>query len=210
MLHISTSDLFPSPGDDDSSLLRLETDLNAVDNRIADLSVALTNMKRPLPQVLTAIDELQTQRDGMARQMERLRQSAATTASKPLAEAKSVLRMFEQTTGTEQHNLRLKLRGLIANMVERVDLTPRKKKNRRIDCLVSVTFAGGGVSFTIDTEGWRNVKDDEALKQVARHNIREIKEALQTGDDQLLEDKHKVNRFVAVPTGSKRKNPTVG
>ena len=78
--------------------------------------------KTAFPQLLTAKADLTTKRDGIKQEIERLRQQEATADSKPLEQAQDILTTLAKKPTRSGTTCGLKLRGLVADIVERVEL----------------------------------------------------------------------------------------
>ena len=92
--------------------------------RLAELQAASGNSKQPVPQLMAAIADLNMKADTIKAEIDRLRQHEATADSKPLEAMKDILTTLAKKPPAERHDLRLKLRGLIADIVEKVELEP--------------------------------------------------------------------------------------
>ena len=152
LYQLQPDDLFARNGKQgDKSIREKEQELVGVEHRVGELEKALANSKQPVPQLLTAIGELQTRREALKGQIENLRQQAVTATAQPVKQVRDILATLATKPEPEQHDLRLKLRGLIAALVEGVELDPYRvgqKTEARIKVIWRDNPLGWGVADT--------------------------------------------------------------
>lgn len=156
VLELQPSDLSTADADT-SSLTALEAELTAVTGRMSELEKSLVNTKKPLAAILTALNELGTQQERLKHDLDQLRQSKSVQASRPLVEAQGVLDAIDAAPEAERHDLRLRLRGLVTNLVESIEITPRKLPNRRTAAQLRIITATEVA--VVDTETVRYLED---------------------------------------------------
>ena len=149
---IKSADLAPLAVDD-GALNKKLSELQGIENRIADLEEALTNLKqkKPLPQVVKAIAEMEGKRQDTLLAIDRLKQAEATRKAKPLEQAKGLVDVLKEGTAEEQRTKRLKLRGLLASLIERIELDPFKHDGR-VGSKIAITMKAGGLRLAFSTD----------------------------------------------------------
>jgi hypothetical protein len=105
-------------------------ELAGMESRLAELEKALTTTKQPVPQLLTAISELTAKRDAIRQQVDRMEARRATVEAKPVKAMHDLLKVIDSKPEGERHGLRLKLRGLVASIVDRVEIEPYRTKGK--------------------------------------------------------------------------------
>ena len=152
LYELKPGDLFPLKGKRGEGIRERERELAGVEHRLADLEKALGNSNQPVPQLLAAISELQSRRDGIKGQIENLRQREATATANPVEQAQDIVATLANKPLPEQHDLRLKLRGLIADIVEGVEIEPYRTDGRRVEARVKVHWRDNPLGWIlIDT-----------------------------------------------------------
>ena len=124
LYQLKPADLFAKPPANDTGIKDKERELRGMDARLKELEAALGDSKQPVPQLMAAISELTAKRDTTTQAIDRLRQHEATATAKPLEQFQDILKTLAQKPEAERHDLRLKLRGLVADIVERIELKP--------------------------------------------------------------------------------------
>jgi DNA invertase Pin-like site-specific DNA recombinase len=140
LYQLRADDLFPAP-DGGTGLAEKRQELAAVEQRAADLEAALTSADstRAVPEIVRAVMELDERRKAIAQEIEKINQTAAVVKARPIETAKSVLAAIESKPESEHHALRLRLRGLISDIVERIDLAPYRS-GRRVETTITVRW----------------------------------------------------------------------
>ena len=156
---IKPSDLMTkqSKGND---LLPMVVQLQGIERRLGELEQALTDPRNTLPEVIKAFRELEAKRDRLQRVMEQKKQVKKT---KPLEQFKSITALLDARSPTERHNLRLKLRGLIQTLVEKITLHPYKEGGR-VGARVVVEMKAGDLRLVLDSK-------DYIGQAIATHDI---------------------------------------
>lgn len=132
----------------------LERELAGVELRKDELQEALSSSRQSVPELVSAIEGLRSRADKLKGTIENLRQQEATRSTQPLEQAQSILSILEKKPEDERHDLRLKLRGLIADVVERVELSPyRVEGKREVEAVITIRLMGD----TEDTIDSRNI-----------------------------------------------------
>ena len=162
LYQLRPDDLFGKHSKSDTkSIKHLEQALHGMAARQAELEAALGDSKQPVPQLLTAIADLNTKAEAIKQEIEALRRHEATADSKPLENFKDIMETLEKKPEAEQHDLRLKLRGLIADIVERIEISPyREKGKRQVEGIIRVHYHNGKPN-EIDTADWQGLDIDE-------------------------------------------------
>jgi hypothetical protein len=153
LYQLKPADLLGKGNNKGDGLREKEQELAGVELRLAELEAALGDSKQPVPQLIAAIAEHNAKRDSIKGQIEQLRQRAATITAKPLEAARDILATLARKPEAERHNLRLKLRGLIADIVSRVEIEPYRK-GQQTEARIAVWWKGGllGIRSTeVDT-----------------------------------------------------------
>lgn len=157
LYQLKPSDLFGKSGKSDNGIKAQQQTLRGVELRLAELQAALGNSKQPVPQLMAAIADLNMKADTIKAEIDRLRQHEATADSKPLEAMKDILTTLAKKPPAEQHDLRLKLRGLVADIVEKVELEPYRNghlpKGQRVEARITI-FAKREISrhhLAVDT-----------------------------------------------------------
>jgi DNA invertase Pin-like site-specific DNA recombinase len=169
LTEIKTEDIAPRKTDDGALLKQIAT-RDGIEKRLGELRQALTNLSpkaMPIPDVLSAITEFKEQRALLNEKIERLQQEQAAIEDKPLQQAKDLLELIDSKPDKEKHLLRLKLRGLIATLIERITLDPYKV-GRECRVRIVVEFkSGASVSITPDKEGIWHYRSSDNKKMRA-------------------------------------------
>ena len=135
---LKQGDILPAKGKQNDNGIGLKRrELAGMEARLVELEAALGDNKQPVPQLLTAITELTAKRDGLRGMIERMNRTGATAKSKPIEAIHDLLSVIEAKPEDERHDLRLKLRGLIADVVEVVEVEPRKD-GRRVEVRLTI------------------------------------------------------------------------
>jgi hypothetical protein len=165
LYQLKPSDLFPAKsGKTANGLREKERELAGMAARLAELEAALGDTRQPVPQLVAAITDLTTRQDALRGQIERLRQTEATATSKPLEAAQGLLETLDGKPEAERHDLRLKLRGLIADLVERVDLEPYRA-GRQVEARITL-HCRNALSVETDTGGFKGVAGNPSEDQI--------------------------------------------
>ena len=154
LYQIKPTDLFPKTAKSYNGIKDKERELVGVELRIAEIDKAATaaDSKTSVADLLKWKTEATTKADGIKQEIETLRQHEATTASKPLENFKDILTTLEKRPEAEQHDLRLKLRGLIADIVERVELVPYRNGRQRVEAELAVYWKDPALpNLSVDT-----------------------------------------------------------
>ena len=92
---------------------------------------------------MVALAELNAKRDNLQGRIEALRQRTATVTAKPVEQVRDILEALAKKPEAEQHDLRLKLRGLVADILERVELKPYKANGgRAVEAVITMKLKG--------------------------------------------------------------------
>ena len=131
-------------------------ELTGVEARLAELEAALTGSTQPVPQLLAAISELTAKRDGLRRGIEGKKARKATVKARPIKAVHDLLKVIEAKPEDERHDLRLKLRGLVASIVDRVEIEPYRRESksgkRTIEARIKLYWQGCSVSDYIGVD----------------------------------------------------------
>jgi hypothetical protein len=124
-------------------------ELAGVQARLDELVAMMGNTTMRLPtEVGKVVEELNGRRQRLQADIERHKQDEATRQSKPLEQFHTIFDALKEATGGDKHSLRLKMRTLIASLVERIELEPLSQtdgRHKRIGCNVVIRLRGGGV-----------------------------------------------------------------
>jgi len=148
LIEIKHDDLETRPKSNDGLLNRKVAELAGIETRIAELDEALTGSKRPVAALVKAIEDMEAKREKVKAAIDQLKREQAAADSQPWEEAKDILELLAAKSGQEEHNLRLKLRGLIALIVDRIVIDPHKI-NGRVGATIAVKLKSGD-AFTVE------------------------------------------------------------
>ncbi len=121
-------------------------ELAGIDQRMLQLDKALldtTDAAPDIPQLRSAIAELRQRRNDVQVEIDAMRQTQAAAGQEPLGEFKDILVYIGGKPAEEQHELRLRLRTLIGQMVEGIRLDPFKIGHRSV-CHIDMQLKPGG------------------------------------------------------------------
>lgn len=167
LFQIKPSDLAPGKEPDPSAAKRAE--LSVKEARLRELRDALTTSNKPVSEIVAAIAELSTACDSIRKQIDALKGSQAAAKAKPLRGVQTISQMLERAPEAEQHDLRLKLRGLIAAVVERIELTPRKAEDgKTVESKISVVFKDCSIVGTLHGDTSGGLESAKVLRDVIR------------------------------------------
>ena len=152
IFQIKPSDLLPARQSD--GLADKRGELAGVTARLADLEAALTTSTEPVPALLTAISALSARRDALRQEIESAEVSKAVGKLKPLKGIRDVLGVIEKAPEAERNSLRLKLRGLIASIVERIEIDPYKLPDSRVVEAGIVVHFRDGIALLSASDTW--------------------------------------------------------
>ena len=85
--------------------------------RLEELDKLATDTKTPLDKLLKWKTDMEAKQAALKGRIEGMRRHEAVAVSKPLEATKDLLKTLARKPEAEQHDLRLKLRGLIADLV---------------------------------------------------------------------------------------------
>lgn len=169
-----------------SGLAEKQQELSGVDGRLSELREAMANPEMGnLPAILSAVASLEKRRAGLSAEIDRLKEETYT--DKSLTNAKDVCQMLREAGPEGKHVLRLRLRSLIAELVEAVYLKPEKHYGR-VYYLAQIYFRAGlvkqilagpkvligspdqqdGSAFAIDLRDKGAAKSKEVCAKVAK------------------------------------------
>jgi len=166
LYQLKAGDLLPTDQQADG-IQAARQELAGMEARLAELDAALTGSTQPVPQLLAAISELIAKRDGLWRDIEGKEARKATVKVKPVNAVRDLLKVIESKPEDERHGLRLKLRGLVASIVDRVEIEPYrtdgKSGGRTVEARIKLFWQGCIVSdfigvdtgkVSVDTVAW--------------------------------------------------------
>ena len=181
-----------------------------IDKRMLELGKELgdTSESAPsVPQIKSAILELQQRRDGVQKEIDAMRQAQAAAGQKPLDGIRNILGFIESKPVEERQPYRLRLRTLVAQVVGRVTLRPFKRGHRTdADIVIDLKPAGTRTiksaatlepkhgRLFMDVAAWAEGQQaiDEAL---ARGEFRESWMAIGPGADNRTRDEEEIVEF---------------
>ena len=153
------------------NISRKVAELAGVEAQLEELQSALGNRKKAkqLPQVIGAIEDLNGRKEKLAALIDKMNQDDHVAASKPLEEVKSIL----ESKG-DNRDLRLRLRALIALIVERITIDPVKETSRRNGATIVVAFKSGDKVMIEYREGRAtyHAENERLGKMIARHRAK--------------------------------------
>ena len=160
---INADDITPRKKDD-GILLKQIAARDGIDKQLDKLRKSLSDLSpkaKSIPYIASAIDELVGKRIVLNDKIDSLEQEKAAIDNKPLQQAKDIMESIESKPEKEKHILRLRLRGLIASLIEKITLDPYKVGR---DCNVRIVVdykSGASVSIIPDKEGvWHYTCND--------------------------------------------------
>jgi DNA invertase Pin-like site-specific DNA recombinase len=155
LYQLKADDLLPTDNQADGIQSKRQ-ELAGVESRLAEMEKALTGSTQPIPQLLTAISELTAKRDGLRRDIEDKEARKAAIKAKPVKAVHDLLKVIESKPEDERHGLRLKLRGLVASIVDRVEIEPYRTKGksggRTVEARIKLFWQGCSVSDYIGVD----------------------------------------------------------
>ena len=123
---VEPSDLSPRKAETDDIKAK-ERELLGMELRSQEVEKELMEGNQPVKQLREAAEGLNERIAALQGQIERMRRQEATATAKPLEAAQGLLDLLADKPPAERHDLRLKLRGLIADLVERIEIEPYKQ-----------------------------------------------------------------------------------
>jgi hypothetical protein len=130
---LKAADLNPTTPDR-LAIQQATAELEAIDARLAECENALQDYEnrnaKPITQLVQAAEGLSLERKRAMANLESVRTNEHQAKSKPLEQVKGILQTIAEHPKEEQVALRLKLRTLIAALVERIDVNPSKVEGR--------------------------------------------------------------------------------
>ena len=148
----------------DNRLRDAERELAGIEEYLAELQAELADRKRAKGRVATlskACEDEEAKRDRILSEIEKLR--AELHAARPLKDTHTLLDTLASLKGEELHAARLRLRTLIAELVEAMIVWPEKYLGR-VHAAVRITFPSGDVrniAVSGDWSQWQTVLDDD-------------------------------------------------
>ncbi len=142
----------------------MERELAGVEEYIAELQGVLADRQKAKGRVATLANTLaeeEAKRDTLKTEVEKLR--AELHSDRPLEHAQSILEKLAELGGDELHDARLRLRGLIAELVESFTIWPEKYLGR-VHAAVRIAFRSGDVrniAISGDWSQWQTVLEDD-------------------------------------------------
>jgi DNA-binding transcriptional MerR regulator len=122
-------------------------ELAGVEARLEDIGRMLADPDTQLPpQIGKAMTSLTLKRERLQQEVEKARQENATADSKPLTQIRDIFDELETGTEAEIRNKRLKLRGLIACLVERIEIEGIRFGKKRAGTRIWVVMSSGPVA----------------------------------------------------------------
>jgi hypothetical protein len=142
LLHeIKADDLLGKPAK--TNLHSLIAEIAGIEERIAEIAEQIPLLKKPLPALIEGMAQLEARKDDLEAQCEAIKSTKAITKSSPLIQAKDCLSLLAELPTEKQHETRLKLRGIIAQLVSRINIEMFKASNRRVGAVVEVIMQSG-------------------------------------------------------------------
>lgn len=118
--------------------------LSELESEVVDPQVA------GLPTVLRSVERLERKKSEIDEEIERLRQDEVS--GEPLDKAQTLLQKLDSTTGDDLQILRLKLRSVLATLIESIYVKPEKWKGR-VYAIVQVNLVDGRFRHIIVGDG---------------------------------------------------------
>ena len=157
LVEIKAADLEAPMVRSEESIQFHRDELAAITQRLAELEKALIDdSTSAVSELQRAIEEQRRRRDAKQQEIDGMEMNNATAAAAPLREIRSIFKHIESKPADEQYNLRLKLRNLIASVVERIELLPRKtgsQKSDRVTAEIIIRPKAGGPRLIADVTG---------------------------------------------------------
>jgi len=138
---IKASDLLDADDAVGSELAALQGELSGVEGRLSQLQEKLETAGN-IETLLKAVSSLETRRAELKKRLLALEQSHAVQDAKPITETQSVIELLDSTTGSELEALRLKLRGMLAAIIESIWILPYKAAGR-VAAFIQICFKSG-------------------------------------------------------------------
>ena len=138
---VKVSDL--KPDNKTVEIEKAKAELETIEARLDELAQALTDVSNPLPQIIEAMNELQKKQKKLK---EALHENIYT---EPVSDL--LTQVGKNSIFADDNDKRKKLRGIIHQLVERVDLLLWEINPRRVGCYIQVTLKNGGIHTAILT-----------------------------------------------------------
>ncbi len=144
LYQLSSHDLYPSPSADTDPTAGKRAELAATQAYIQQTEAAMLAMSVPPASGLATIAKLTAICDAIKRDLAALEATAAVSRSRPLSECRTVLEALDAAPEAERHDLRLKLRGLIAATVQSIVVDPYRTPAKTTEARIDIRFVRGG------------------------------------------------------------------
>jgi len=144
LLCIKPSDILPSDQSTDGTLAAKRGELAGITTRLATLQAKLETSDDDIDVLLSAVRNLAKRKEDVKKQVKLLERSEAVSNASPMTEAQNIMQLLSEATGDELHALRVKLRQVLANWIERIDVAPYKiNGGRLVGFKAAISFKGG-------------------------------------------------------------------
>jgi len=142
---VDPADLKPSRvGPTKNKIESKERELEAVKGRIRDIRAVLVDVesKEPLQTTFDALSELGALETQLSEELDALN-AEAHSSDVGADEYKTLIHHLAEAEGEDFQAIRLKLRSIIARLIDRIDCTPERANNRRVTVTATVTYKSG-------------------------------------------------------------------
>jgi DNA invertase Pin-like site-specific DNA recombinase len=141
---LKTSDLIPEVDKDFSILEEREDELLAVGYRLTELQKKIEDIDSDnLDTILKAASNLEYKKKKLLQDVERLKIDFSSSEEDNLINAQNLLDFHNQAEGNEQHEMRLKLRALMPNVIKDIWIVPFRLPKRKTLTFVQVNLMNG-------------------------------------------------------------------
>jgi len=155
-----------------------EQELSGVAGRLEELECELTRLAKPIPQVVSAMATLSDRIDRLKNEIDTLKQSVSVEDANPYEQASDILGLLASKPTAEAHNLRLKLRAIIASIVKSIEIEPFKIHGFTTGARITVNTKSGITKVFWDRgETEKEMSKQDALRSRAeeiRHEFAAI------------------------------------
>ena len=150
-----------------------EQELSGVVGRLEQLEDELTQLSKPIPQVVSAMATLSDKIDRLKNEIDTLKQSVSVDDANPYEQASGVLELLASKPTTDAHNLRLKLRAIIASIVKSIEIEPFKVHGFTTGAKIAVETKNGITKVFWD---WGKTKQEVPKQDALRARAEEIRQ----------------------------------
>lgn len=165
---LTPADLAPPSNASEKGIAERKQALAGIDTELAKLKTTMEDFRSTpaYAALATSYNELTAKREALEKEIDSLSVQKATVEMDPLGQFKSVTEYIDSKPKGKQHELRLRLRSLIALMVEKITLDPHKQ-NHHCTADICVELANGDTRWIYDV----GKVGDEAFREYVNEQL---------------------------------------